>query len=1399
MTSNKNSPQKNSGSNQPDKKQSIDSDAANVDWMIMSDLSTRIGGYSEPQQQINNSSNTKSPQASNNQFVDDDLEDLEWLRSLGLDEPIGRSPSPKDVASSGQNINKNNDAVDDIDWLIVSDIKTRMVQPENTPPSSGQPNINILNQDNQDDQEFQFTEESNGLDLILNEDLGLDEFDFSKNSDFADLNSLGLDNSNDFSSNELQNDLDITEGKIRDLSKLFDNSFDLDNSVNNSFDLDNSVNNTDDWDQVLGDFEDSSSQISSSSNLGIIEESLEIPTQITGFIDNVNHHSELLANDPIEGLNIEEVDNGFADFLFSEELTKLNGSLEDSDSSNNSQDFLDQGLDDLQVADTSDFEDIDDISDQVWAEDIHSEAFADVDDKVDKINDISEHHIHDVFANNWEQSNVAHKAIDDSIWDASAHVNPELVSSTAIANAFGTLDDWVIASQSDQLVDAAESDDDWSADLEAEINADISGDLNWGLDSDAALITDTDSGISIDDDFQPNSQSNFQPSEETEVIISNDIGNDVQIDENYNEVQDIDELEPELEFDLQAAIAINDDKLQESSNNDFGSIEPDQSSEWGAFSDSFAQPITDSDFDDDFANAIKSMETIPPINPINLDVSSLDVNLEKTEVSINQNLRQSSDIQSKDFTEPEELQNVDEFAGLESIIDEDFDLADFDEEFLPEIPSANVSGKKLTTTLAPNRAVPPPLTAHPQDLTPSVPPPVLPVKDSFAKILTNDAINNAIDNAIDEYDLEVDLHEEALANDLLNGYTSESDLVGNLDNPMLGKERISPPLPNLVSPVNFDMDTSDSDFLDDFDLDSLDTQITGDDFGSAFTTPAVISTSLTPLIPPVPPIVPSIDDQDVTSPTINNPPPPPPPFLPPLPPKRPAQTKQPPLPAPAINKSANKPINTIDEGWSELLDADTVLSGVLPSPTGSPQTNSRSSTPSNNANNLRGVSGTTGTGNSTGSNMGSNMGSSAARSSQGRERDYNSFTPPKRKDTGLPDFNDLGLEIHDDNTDWSGLLDSEDLSDSITSISTGSQLPSRGRTAPTPPPRSDMTGTSETREIPRDRRRPPISGFDATQARMAAMPDQIDFNRFTDDRYDYEPPASPPAVVPPAKTQKKLTMPSVSLESLWQDYLKIPVIGLGAIGTIFLLYSFLNKPVFDTGLRWGIFKDASGKDFTNADFRGAKLDNVDFSKAILTGAKMQDASLVGANFTGAKLDGVNFTNANLNRARLIQASIVWAEFNKAQMNLVDLEGADLTLSNFANAKMEGTNLLKSKIGAQGTNKATKFSPTLLLAWQIVNEPREGRNLAEQDLSGLNLSFSNLKRANLSNSKLNYTDLTGTDLRGANLTGSQVNGANLSAAKLAGINLTDVAFDASKLPKTDEETICPNNKKGPCKF
>ncbi len=1242
MASNTNSPKKVKGSNEPDKKLSVQSDAADVDWMIMTDISTRIGGSSQIKPKSNPVS--LSPQKSINQSTEDDREDLEWLQSLDLNEPIKRSPAPTNTAAES-----NNNNVEDIDWLIMTNLQTKI--DDSDIKAKVDPSYKDISQSKTTFQSFE--QEASTIDIGLDDALELDGLGFLEGSDFFDLDSLGFDTSESLNIDELQNKIDNTEGKIQGLAEM------LDDEDDSSFDFSNDGNDQD-WDSISGILEgDTNDSFSDQPSFDIVNEAND--SLISDELSKSTYQEDLLINNlELSIIKTDEIVSNFQDFEFSNELENAVKNEFQSESQNNlgiSQDIsFDEEANNLEESNNAhEFKAAQPLAsshlsmaeDEIWSSKSSSLKPEITDEIVD-----------DAFTSDWGRTAEGAIAIDDddAVWDSTPIINTELVSSTSIENAFGSFDDWESLPEVEQ-----ESD-------EININANDSN-LNWDVEPNDRSIT----GI---EDWSARLESEIDNGNEAiawdEELVKT---------EDYLKVSD---EAPEV-FDNEVVDFVEDNLVEN-------------------------KPL---------------------------------------EESIDDNFDFRNDFDDKDWAIANDTND------LESMLDENFDLASFDENSFPEISLPDPSIDIIPTMLTPIRVAP---VSYSEDAFTSDFAPTPPINYADNSTPLEDALANDLRNQSDK----VDLHEESLV-----------------------------------------VNKSDHDFLDDFELDNFELNpldaIADRKFDSGFISPPTI-TGLTPSAPK-PPSFPPVTKQEPTSPSLNNPPPPP--FLPPLPPKRnPTKVSPPKAPTLPIANTGSQSqlkmgirnddddfeqfhdqldqhenrnsIHPIGEEWSELLDSDTVLSSGRSSTGSSYSEPSITKPPS--------------------------AGLTAGRTSQGRDN-RNSSGIPKRKETGLPNFNDLGLEVHDDNADWSGLLDSSDLSDNITTISPQStQLPFRIRTNQTNTSRPELTSTSETREIPRDRRQPMANLGDTNQSRMGITPDQVDFNRFTEDNDDtYDEHMKSVELSSTAPSKPKITMPSVSLESLWQDYLKIPAIGLGVIGGAFLLYSLLNRPVFDLGLRWGLFKDARGKDYTNADFKGANLDNVDFSDAILTGAKMQDASLVGANFQKANLDGVNFTNANLSRARLIQASVVWAEFNKAQMNLVDLEGADLTLSNFVNAKMDGTNLLRSKIGAQGTNKATKFSPAMLLAWQIVNEPREGRNLARQDLSGLNLSFTSLKRANLSNTKLNYTDLTGTDLRGSNLTGSQINGANWSGAKLNGINLTGATFDKNKLPKTDEETICPNGKKGPCSF
>ncbi len=1378
----------NNDSSKPDQnasKRSASDDFADVDWMIMSDLSTKIGGDSLPKQKQNQQS-TSSSKSSENKFIDDDDEDLQWLQSLGLDEPVAPAKSLGQQTSliNQQSSNQKAEDVGDIDWLIVTDLKAK------TSTAGKFSSVEIAPANNFLDDELG---ENSGDDL--GDDLGLESLSglsFSKNADLSDLDTLGFSNSeDDFSTDAIagldeldskafnlglddlalesdEDNLDINEWEQaanfsqEDLSLSNDSNLDLDLDLDQSGNefLGSSFGEDSSWSADIGsepldlpenfqpsldeftdvnpeleanyqDYYDNADVMDFDSNpiVDDFSQSQDINenADLQDFNDQVEALDPFSAADPF-GTPIEDFTYQPNDFVDDFAIASIDSSMDAVDAfedlQNSPQDSFEPFTDDfnnVSVVPSEDFgtEDIDHFAHDSFGQvqdlansgiDVSSDAIWASSEEIPAIAlDSFENNVDDVFENSWEStanSSATNQAIDDSIWHSDE-----------------------VANQSN-LIDA-----DMSANI-AEFGSTEFGSTEFGsTELEIAVTTELPNPVdhSVEEVAQQFGDDSWQ--DELENELEGIIGNEDIAVENFDSADD---LSPAWQV---AAESI----LEKSDLEDLSTVE-----------DPLAIAINADESDWNSSLSINEVNEINESDPFS--DALIDTNLTDLDASWN--------------TNPEAVMDSDEFASSEyaSYIDPNFSqpsaqdqpaededefeaLTTIGSKFASSFTSHNVPNNIVTDLPAPEPEIARPEIASqfseaapiPPDLTRGIvlPPPPFPTTNS-----TDNFSSNFRDQSSTPYLV-----------------PPPSDL---------GKS-------DLDKSSGLGMDGGDSDFLDDFDLDSIDTDITGDDFSSGFLPPSV-ATTLNPPSPPKP---------EPTIPTVSSPPPPP--FLPPLPPKRPASPNKgvmPPHPTPnplprhsplaeedGFEQFHSQPsqgrqprgIDSVDKSWSELLDADTVLSGVLKSPATPPRSD---------------TAGRPYTPNSTGRSLRDN---SSSRDSRG--------SSAKKKTTELSDFNDLGIDIHDDNTDWSGLLDSVDLSDSLTSISESStQLPSSVRNSPSNFAK-DRTSVSETREIPRDRR--PSSGFNIPQ-NQAPMPSPVvDFNRFTDDSYNgygggYEPE-------PVAPSKPKMTMPSISIESLWQDYLKLPVIGLGAIGGLFLLYSVVNRPVFDLGLRWGIFKDARGKDFSKADLRGAKLDNVDFSDAILTGAKMQDTSLVGANLQGANLNGTNFTNANMSRARLVQASVVWSEFTNAQMNLVDFAGADLTRSNFSGAKMDGANLKGAKIGAQGTDKATKFSPITLLAWQIVNTPREGRNLSSQDLSGLNLSSSNLRRANLTNTKLNYTDMSQTDLSGGNLKGSQVNGINWNGAKLSGANLTGINFDKSKAPKTNEETICPNNRPGPCKF
>jgi uncharacterized protein YjbI with pentapeptide repeats len=150
---------------------------------------------------------------------------------------------------------------------------------------------------------------------------------------------------------------------------------------------------------------------------------------------------------------------------------------------------------------------------------------------------------------------------------------------------------------------------------------------------------------------------------------------------------------------------------------------------------------------------------------------------------------------------------------------------------------------------------------------------------------------------------------------------------------------------------------------------------------------------------------------------------------------------------------------------------------------------------------------------------------------------------------------------------------------------------------------------------------------------------------------------------------------------------------------------------------------------------------------------------------GADLDGADLRDADLRWTNLSEANLNEANLNGANLWRADLSGANLRRANLVNAGIDDT---------------TRIDDKWRLAREIVNQPREGRDLQRADLSGANLNGANLNGANLGGASLGDADLSGANLIRANLIkanliradlrGANLNGANLGSADLSGADL-----------------------------
>ena len=161
------------------------------------------------------------------------------------------------------------------------------------------------------------------------------------------------------------------------------------------------------------------------------------------------------------------------------------------------------------------------------------------------------------------------------------------------------------------------------------------------------------------------------------------------------------------------------------------------------------------------------------------------------------------------------------------------------------------------------------------------------------------------------------------------------------------------------------------------------------------------------------------------------------------------------------------------------------------------------------------------------------------------------------------------------------------------------------------------------------------------------------------------------------------------------------------------------------------------------------LSGADLSKAVLKGAKLDNAMLARTNLLEAQMSKALLSHAELRNAWLKGAILADAEMDNANLRDAGLEGANLNSAILQRADLSGANLRRATLIKTGLN---------------------GADLSRADLTGADLSGAYLIRTDLTRATLKNATLCGAVLEGALLVETDLTDVDISKSRVYGISV-----------------------------
>ena len=200
------------------------------------------------------------------------------------------------------------------------------------------------------------------------------------------------------------------------------------------------------------------------------------------------------------------------------------------------------------------------------------------------------------------------------------------------------------------------------------------------------------------------------------------------------------------------------------------------------------------------------------------------------------------------------------------------------------------------------------------------------------------------------------------------------------------------------------------------------------------------------------------------------------------------------------------------------------------------------------------------------------------------------------------------------------------------------------------------------------------------------------------------------------------------------------------------------------------YADLSNANLSDADLSNANLTYVKFNDTIIDfHTKIDDKWRIVWQIINQQANRRDFRNADFSRANLNDADLADAELSKANFRC-----AELCNVNFSNANLSGADLSSVNFYQPNLESVDNFK-----VWEIVNQKVlrrdfDSANLTKANLSGAIFSYAHLNYVKLKEAKLNNADFSNSDLSNANL-----RGADLSDTKIDQANIKNTDFTFAK--------------------